>query len=451
MGSSYVLILVVILEVLIPRLSLQQQCSSLSDLGQTECVLLTPHYNTYQWATCLTEDYIMRVSDDRHQCLSSLVTQCWYQCMLEIYEAEEGPVNADCSCGPGEMVPTETDRLPPECYSPGGNDCGWYVDCLERRYPCRGTDDGYAVEYALKFCNLFSHNSRDFSVRGQQWIDEVRQCLQEALVPPLRPWVVGYTCADIRRLGFDSHPGCYTNVSPSICELSCKDVIKAFVIVNYPDGNIKEGSLVTAPVESIQQMFSVMLRCYTHEELSGCINGLWTTIELGVLATARNHPIIGSATGAYFIARHFDEVLSWVKNGFGWFPLFDDDDTDNRKKRQISDEQINIKVLLVDTKLLNISNGTASQSTSEQTLDQAIDNLVNTVMSGSLSMIPLNINNTRVVSSLSIVNQCMDIGCNSTNRTTLVTAPDNSGARHREGRFYAAWLSIATLCLLSLY
>ena len=452
MEPSYVLILAVLLQVLVPKLSLQQQCGSLSDLGQTECVLLTPYYNEYQWATCLTESYIMRVSDERHQCRSSLVTQCWYQCMLEIYGAEEGSVNAGCRCVPGEVLPTDTDRLPPECYSPG-DDCGWYVDCLERRYPCRGTDDGYAIEYALKFCNLFSRNSGDFSDRGQRWINEVRRCLQEALVPSLRPWVIGYTCADIRRLGFSSHPRCYTNVTPSICELSCKDIIKAFVIVNRPDGKITEGSLVTAPLETIEQMISVMLRCYTNEELFGCINGLWTILEIVVQVAVRNHPFIRSATGAFFVARHFDQVLSWAKNGFDWFPLFNDDnnDSDDRKKRQISDEQVNIRVLLVDTKLLNISNGTVSQSTSEQTLDQAIDNLVDTVMSGSLSTIPLNINNTRVISSLSTVSQCMDVGCNSTNITTLVTAPDDSGARRMEGRLCAAWLYITTLCLLLLY
>ena len=240
-------------------------------------------------------------------------------------------------------------------------------------------------------------------------------------------------------------------MSPSICGLSCKDVIKAFVIVNLPDGQITEGSIVTAPLETIQQMLSVMLRCYTNEELFGCINGLWTTLEIAVQVAVRNHPLIRTATGSFFLARHFAKVLLWAENGFGWFPLLDDDDSGGRKKRQISDEQVTIRLLLVDTKLLNISNGTVAQSTSEQNLDQAIDNLVDTVMSGSLSMIPLNINNTRVISSLSTVSQCMDVGCNSTNITTLVTAPDNSGTRHMEGRLYAAWLSIATLCLLLLY
>ena len=61
-------------------------------------------------------------------------------------------------------------------------------------------------------------------------------------------------------------------------------------------------------------------------------------------------------------------------------------------------------------------------------IDQAVDNMVNAVMNGSLSIIPLNINNTEVNSSLSVVSQCMDVGCNSSNMTELVVAPTPTGA-----------------------
>ena len=118
--------------------------------------------------------------------------------------------------------------------------------------------------------------------------------------------------------------------------------------------------------------------------------------------------------------------MHWVENGIRWFPLFNDDDDDlgDRNKRQSDDEEINVRILLVDVKLLNISNGTMSASTSEQTIDETIDGLVNAVMNGSLSTIPLNINNTEVTTTLSLVNQCMDVNCNSTsNVTELVTSP----------------------------
>ena len=424
MRVSRVLTLVSIL-VLLAKLSLQQQCSSASDLGRTECVLITrPSYDSHQWATCVTEDYMMRASGGRWQCVDFGVTQCWYQCMLEIYDSEGGSVNSDCSCTPGEMLPNNRSRLEAECYSPQGDDCRWYEDCLEMRYPCRGTDDGYAIEYAQKFCNLYSDNYNDFSSTGRQWVDEVRRCLQVALVPSLRLWV-SPTCADIREEALLSHAGCYTDVHPSMCELSCADVWRAFVIVNLPNGDITEGALVTAPLATIQQMLSVMLRCYTNVELSGCINNLLTTLEIAVQVAVRNRPLVRTATGAFLVARHFARTLSWEENGFGWFPLFDDDgDSSDRNKRQNADEEIiNFRVLLVDMKLLNTTNGTMSQSPSGQTIDQAKDNLVNAVMSRSLSMIPLNINDTEVDSALSVVNQCMHVSCNSSNITELVNAP----------------------------
>ena len=425
--GPYVFILGVLL-LLAPKISLQQQCNSSSDLGETECVYLYPVYNAHQWATCLTKDYIMRASDGRHVCASDTATQCWYQCMIEIYGAEDGSVNSDCSCTPGEMLPNDRSRLEAECYSPPGNDCDWYEDCLEMRYPCRGTDDGYAIEYAEKFCNLYSENYNDFSIIGRQWVDEVRKCLQLQLVPTLRLWV-NPTCAEIRDDAFDSHPDCYTGVTPSMCELGCVDIWQAFVIVNLPNGDVSEGALVTTPVATIKQMLAVMGQCYTNEELSGCIKKLLTTLEIAVRVGARHIPIVRTATGAFLVARRFARALLWVENGFSWFPLFDDDDDDDddfsdRRKRQDTDEDIiNFQVLLVDMKLLNTSNGTMSQPPSGQTIDQAVDDMVNAVMNGSLSMIPLNINNTVVNSSLSVVSQCMDVGCNSSNMTELVIAP----------------------------
>ena len=191
---------------------------------------------------------------------------------------------------------------------------------------------------------------------------------------------------------------------------------------------LKAPALVTAPVSTIKQMLAVMGQCYTNEELSGCIKNLLTTLEIIVKVAVRNHPLVRTATGAFFVARHFASALSWVGNGFGWFPLFDDDDdsSDRRKRQDADEETINFRALLVDMKLLNTSNGTMSQPISNQTIDQAVDNMVNAVMNGSLSMIPLNINNTEVNSSLSVVSQCMDVGCNSTNMTELVVVPTST-------------------------
>ena len=138
-------------------------CDTKSDLGLTECVKL-PDYTDYQWATCLTKDYIIRVSaavGKLHRCKDFLRTQCYYQCMIEEHDTEAGQVYPDCSCSSGE-TPVKTDILSPDCVSPSGLNCSWYESCLEKRYSCSGTEYDYAIRYALKFCNLYSETYSQF-------------------------------------------------------------------------------------------------------------------------------------------------------------------------------------------------------------------------------------------------------------------------------------------------
>ena len=422
--DRFILILSLLLY-FVPEPSLQQQCrtqnGNVVGIGGTECVLLTPYYSQYQWATCLTEDYIMRVSNQRHYCRDPSAVICWYQCMLEFYELDQGPVYSGCRCSPGETT-TEapTDNLPPHCYSPRGEDCSWYRECLERRYQCEETDDSYAIEYAEKFCNLFANNYNDFSNDGRAWVDGVRKCLQVALVPSLRPWV-RKTCEDIRRDAFNSHPDCYVTPAsraPGICELWCPDVWRAFWLVNF-----EGGALSSAPIETGKQMLSVMARCFSRWPHSGCIPAAQTALLITVLP---GH--IGTRLAAAKLVNYIATEQNWIENGFRWFPFLDDDndnsDMGNRNKRQTTDEYTNINVLLVDTKALNISNGTTSTPTRGNIdLDQAVENLANAVGDGLLSEIPIVLNGTQMNLEVFSVGQCTDILCNSTNVTELATAP----------------------------
>ena len=63
------------------------------------CTRLRNYYG-YQWVTCLTNDYIMRVSNGAHSCSRSTSNYCWYQCMLELHDAERGAVTGYCRCTP---------------------------------------------------------------------------------------------------------------------------------------------------------------------------------------------------------------------------------------------------------------------------------------------------------------------------------------------------------------
>ena len=73
-----------------------------------------------------------------------------------------------------------------------------------------------------------------------------------------------------------------------------------------------------APLETINQMLSVIRNCYSNDELSGCINNLLTTLEITVIG---RNPILRTATAAFVLARHFARALYWEENGFGWFVM----------------------------------------------------------------------------------------------------------------------------------
>ena len=56
--------------------------------GKTACLQLRG-YIGYQWSTCLTDSYILEYSKGSHGC-SDTVTSCYYQCMLESHDKENG-------------------------------------------------------------------------------------------------------------------------------------------------------------------------------------------------------------------------------------------------------------------------------------------------------------------------------------------------------------------------
>ncbi len=388
---------------------------SVQVLGEMDCVLLIkPFYDgDYQWATCVTDDFHFRSTNGRH-CIYGY-DLCWYPCMLETYGIGRGAVYGECRCSPGQNT-TEAPATK-HCYSPKGEDCSWYRECLEVRYPCEGSGNDYAIDYGEKFCNLYSNNYNDFSTKGRAWIDGVRKCLQVALVPSLRPWIAK-TCEDIRTDAFTSYADCYitpASTVPGICELSCADVWRAFWLVNF-----EGGAFSAAPIETGKQMLSVMGGCFTSGQISGCIPASQAALLLAVPQVRL------TAYAAGKVVDYIASELEWIEKGFHWFLfLYDDDsDTDSRKKRQLAEQSTSIVVLLVDTKALNISNGTTPTPTQgQESLDQVVTNLANSVREGLLSEIPLVQNGAEMILEVSSLEQCADTLCNSKNVTELATAP----------------------------
>jgi len=199
--------------------------------GDAYCFLGTPYYSRYQCSTCLSDAYIRQKSRGDHSCRDRTATYCHYQCMLEKYELDSGPVYEDCLCDPTRSL-TSSVILPASCYSPAGADCDWYRNCLAKMFPCTGQAK-YAIYYGEKFCNLYEQSSSKFSQTALQWMNAVRKCLQVALVPELHVCQVQLTCEDIKARAFNSHIPCYTEAYQgfSVCNVSVDDWLAIFATI----------------------------------------------------------------------------------------------------------------------------------------------------------------------------------------------------------------------------
>ena len=224
--------------------------------GEFRCVQLDA-YQDKQYANCLPNRYIKQKSGGKYVCENRWADYCWYPCMMENHNERYGPISEDCACGenPVEGLSTET-SLPEKCYSPDGHGCSWYRDCLEKKHPCTGQRDDYAIKFAEKFCLLYENKYNLFSVKGQEWVDGVRKCLQVALVPIIRPNFKG-NCKDIKKQGFDSHAPCYVNPgfgAPSICGLDFRTWLRVL-------WTIKTSLLTPDWLRTLRGMIEVGSKC----------------------------------------------------------------------------------------------------------------------------------------------------------------------------------------------
>ena len=81
------------------------------------------------------------------------------------------------------------------------------------------------MAFGHRYCEAFIAAKRDFSAFGQAWLENVRACLQKALLdritaPPSRN-VTGagrfQTCRELSDFAFETHPLCYASPVASAC------------------------------------------------------------------------------------------------------------------------------------------------------------------------------------------------------------------------------------------
>ena len=388
--------------------------------GTVECIQLRRYNNEYQWGTCVTDAYMKQKSNKKHQCIDRTATYCWYQCMLEVHNKNDGSVTSDCSCNssnptsyPNTLTPTTL--LPPECYSPSGDSCDWYRNCLERKYPCEATSNGYAIKYAEHFCKLYDQNFAKFSLSGKNWVNGVRKCLQVSLVPLLRPWV-DPTCEKIRERAFASHTPCYLdpgNGMPSVCDLDCSDYYQIFWTIKGSFGK------VDTLWESLKGMWNIGAKCGWYTNIKKCYgelkDGPVRVIKLKIKRFfPRSRRSIDPLPESDAQSRFADGVGSAIASALKWNS--DVMDWLAYTERVEDPENLEIVVLLADKKALGIT----ITSTPSVNFNQTIHEFASAVHQGAL---PLKVDGHNVW--VKILALCSDKACNSTQTLAVSDKPPN--------------------------
>lgn len=375
--------------------------------GGTECFLASPHYSKYQWGTCVTDTYLRTISKGKHRCRGEFTTYCDYQCMLESHGIEEGPVYDDCACVPDAVASTSSPRpgtttttLPDWCYSPDGTTCTWYIICLEKRNPCFDIDNqGSAVQYALKFCNLHSESQQHFSDQGQRWINAVRECLQVELVRIMRPYVQ-MTCEEIENFAIETHSPCYLHPypdEPSICDLGLTDWAKVFWTI--------KGGFVDATSPSLEGMINVTSGC-AQNVLESVLEFVVQTYESGMrlikLIVENNKQMIGRKSlseeyddVANSIGKQLADQLHWKQNGVQWFVFVGNGS---------NTDEIGFNILLGSKSMYDVN----AVGVPEANMNKTVDDLADAIGSGELY---LNVGKNLKVKQF---NACLDFDCQET-------------------------------------
>ena len=307
-----------------------------------------------------------------------------------------------------------TTSLPLECFSPSGDSCDWYRNCLETKYPCEASGNAYAVRYAETFCSLFDKRRAKFSVDAQKWMDGVRKCLQVALVPLLRPWR-NPTCNEIREEAFSSHTPCYKNPDkdvPSICDLDYLQYYKIFWTI--------KGSFVELDTawESFKGLWNIATMCTwskIEEEakfIKYKLQGVMKFFELKFQKfTQQKRRSTNPLPKADVQSRFADKVgsaiakaLRWNTDVMDWLAYYDN---------------LDIVIVLADIKALDIVN----TSTPSVNFTQIIHEFAIAVENGTLTM---QVDGNKVwIKSLA---SCSDKSCDTSQTLAVSDKPPLNGA-----------------------
>ena len=408
--------------------------------GRFGCINID-RYQGEQYASCLSSAYIKQKSGGKHHCINWWADYCWYQCMLENHNQDNGPVSKDCACtdNPDESLPTETLPLPEKCYSPDGRDCSWYRDCLEKKHPCAGHQADYAIKFAEKFCLLFIDNYNSFSSKGQQWVDGVRKCLQVTLVPMIRPYFNG-DCEDIKKEAFDSHAPCYVNPGfgvPSMCDLSCGDWLSVF-------WTIKSSFLTSDAFRVLTGMIEVGSKCISKTLFCSLLGAGAMTTPYGRMAALlllltsdisnrqKSDAKLTREVDRYELAAKITDFvaiqLKWNHDHLDWFGYTLDENIE-------AGENVSINIWLINK----------NKNSTDDLVGNEITRFEDWITSGKNY---LNVDVNGVQFKPVTLSLCENTNCESINSTVIAGHPNNANGMRT---FASIWITAISIFIVIKY
>lgn len=119
-----------------------------------------------------------------------------------------------------------------------GRSCTFYKG-FNKLMPCG--DDGYALQFADHYCQLYLDKRDDFS--DKDWQDATRRCLQTKLYEYIVKQQDAPSCKKVQDFGFNSHQECYekpdqTRPKLTFCDIPFRDKVKVAWIAS--DGPLME-------------------------------------------------------------------------------------------------------------------------------------------------------------------------------------------------------------------
>ena len=100
-----------------------------------------------------------------------------------------------------------------ECQKPVGNDCMWYVNCLDNhKLDDCSVEDDHAIHFLWRDCGFLEKVSK--STEASRWFNSSRTCVQQALAPLVASEL---TCSELKERAYSAYTRC--NIDNGLCDL----------------------------------------------------------------------------------------------------------------------------------------------------------------------------------------------------------------------------------------